>query len=655
MEQKHAKEPELVEGSSLFKGKQTEEVKEKKSTEHSEDCRHRKDHKNHKDHEHSKDYEHRKERKEHHKKSHKEEKEEKLKADIIVIGGGAAGCILMNKLSECGHFSVIGIEAGPNITNDPAIVQVGLPAFLLPGTAPEKFFWPGWKQTKPMPGLNGRVSDWTTGLGLGGGSSINGLYYGRGSDEMYKQWEEISESKNWSLENILKTFKELEDYHGTSSAARSEMPSAAKDHGVTTTPDARGHKGAVSILQTPTVSQLTTDRLLPATQTAFGPGIAPVVDDYNAPTSQNCIDPKAQWLIDATGTMRVSSATAFLDEKVMTPEGKGVNGHKLRVLFNSAVVRIVFDRHNRARKVLVLRKGKLVEVKVGKAVVLASGINSSKILQLSGIGPSRVLANAGIKPVFINENVGKHLQNHPTIFMSLLANPNDIGVPTGATYAFTIHNVYLPVVGGKAGDPRKIQMLFEYIPAGFLGSPVPLVVVGYDLLTPKSEGSVNIQSDNPFQIAAADDAFYQDPVDLKDMKDAVKTYIKDLLAALAAANPFPFYRPILTDPIVPVALSGFDDAKVEQYVKNNSNLNLDIHHFVSHCKMAPLKKGGVVSGDLLVHGTKNVFGADAAVFPTITDINTTGPAMMVGLRASHIIKDALPKHKCKCKCKKSHH
>jgi choline dehydrogenase-like flavoprotein len=83
-------------------------------------------------------------------------------ADIIVIGGGAAGCILMNSLSK--HFSVIGLEAGQNLTNDPAIQAVGLPAFLLPSTAPQKFFWPGWKQSSPMFGLNGRVSDWTTGI-----------------------------------------------------------------------------------------------------------------------------------------------------------------------------------------------------------------------------------------------------------------------------------------------------------------------------------------------------------------------------------------------------------------------------------------------------------------------------------------------------------
>lgn len=549
-----------------------------------------------------------------------------LEADIIVIGGGAAGCILMSELSENGLFSVIGIEGGPNLTNDPAIEAVGLPAFLLAGTGKPQYFWPGWNQSLPMPGLNGRTSDWTTGMLLGGGSSINGLYYGRGSSLMYSRWEAISGSSNWSLDNILATFEALENYQG-----------------LTITPGARGDNGPVNVLQTPTISQVTSQVLLPASQAAF-PGI-PTVVDYNDPTVQNCIDPRAQWFIDPTGTKRVSSATAYLNDTVMTPEGQGVNGHKLFMLFDSVAVKIIFDDHGRAKKVKYVKDGKVFEARAKKAVVLASGINSSKLLQLSGIGPEKVLKNAGIKPVFINENVGKHLQNHPLIFFTMLADPALNGVPLGGPYAFTINSVYLPVVGGSADDPRMIQMLFEYIPA--TAKTPALVAVGFNLLNPVSEGSVNIQSDNSFQLAAADDGFYQNPIDLAHMKSAVSVYIRALLDQLNILYPFPsiYFKPILTDPINLVILFNYDDAVVEQYVKNNSNLSLDIHHFVSHCKMAPLEAGGVVDGDTRVYGTKNVFVADNSICPVIPDINTTAPAMMIGLRSSEILKNVLKKSK----------
>ncbi len=551
-------------------------------------------------------------------------KDKCIEADIIVLGGGAAGCVLMKQLSEDGLFSVLGIEAGPNVTTDPAIEAVGLPALLLPATASYKYFWWGWRQTEPQPMLNGRIGgDWITGFMLGGGSSVNGLYYGRGSNAVYSRWEQISGSDNWSLDKILQTFNFLENYQG-----------------LRITPMARGNNGPVNVLQTPTVSQMTRDVLLPASQAAF-PGI-PLVVDYNDPSVENCLDTRTQWLIDSSGTKRVSSATAFLNNEVMTPEGEGINGHTLHVIFDAVVNKIVFNKHGRAKKVQFIKDGQLVEAIARKAVVLASGINSSKILQLSGIGPKETLNNAGIKPVFINENVGKHLKNHPLISITLLANPADNGIPDGAPYAFTIHNVYLPVVGGSASDPRMLQILFEFVPAGDL-TPFPLLILGFELLNPKSEGSVTIQSDNPFQIAAASDGVYQDPVDLQNMKSAISVYIRNLLAQLALFN----YVPIPQDPINTVMTFNFADSVVELYVKNNTNLGADARHFASHCKMAPLEAGGVVDGDTRVYGTTNCFVADTSICPEIPDINTTAAAMMIGLRSSEIIKNTFLNRKHK--------
>lgn len=545
---------------------------------------------------------------------------DKNEADIIVIGGGTAGSILMKELSENGRFSVLGIEAGRNLTTNPAIEAVGLPAFQLAETGRPQFFWPGWNQTLPMAGLNGRTGDWTTGMLLGGGSSVNGLYYGRGSSAAYALWEGVSGSTNWSLANILATFTALENYQG-----------------LTITPGARGSSGAVNALQTPTVSQITADVLLPATQAAF-PGI-PTVVDYNDPSVENCIDPRAQWFIDPTGAQRVSSATAFLNSSVMTPEGEGVNGHKLFVLFDAVAVQIEFNEHGVAKNVKYIQNGKVHKAYARKAVVLAAGINSSKLLQLSGIGPSQALQNAGIKPVFINENVGKNLQNHPLLSISLLADPTITGIPPGAPYAFTIHNVYLPAVGGSASDPRMLQIVFDYIPTNAQTS-VPMLNISVELLNPQSTGSVTIQSANSFQIAAVDDGFYQNSVDLQNMKSAVEVYVQNLLEQLNLLypSPSPYFRPIVSDPINAVILSGYDDATVEAYVKNNTNLSLDPHHFTSHCKMAPLSAGGVVDGNTLVYGTKNVFVADNSICPVIPDSDTAAAAMMIGLRTGEILK-----------------
>ena len=57
--------------------------------------------------------------------------------------------------------------------------------------------------------------------------------------------------------------------------------------------------------------------------------------------------------------------------------------------------------------------------------------------------------------------------------------------------------------------------------------------------------------------------------------------------------------------------------------------------------MAPLSAGGVVDGNTLVYGTKNVYVADNSICPVMPDINTAAAAMMIGLRASEILKQTL--------------
>ena len=168
----------------------------------------------------------------------------------------------------------------------------------------------------------------------------------------------------------------------------------------------------------------------------------------------------------------------------------------------------------------------------------------------------------------------------------------------------------------------------------------PLIAIGFDLLNPVSEGSVTIQSDNPFQIAAADDGFYQNPIDLTNMKNAVQVYIHDLLAATSLSCTLLYTHSKRPDQLSH-SCKVIATQSVESYVKNNSNLSLDVHHFVSHCKMAPLNAGGVVDGNTRVYGTKNVYVADNSICPVIPDINTAAAAMMIGLRSSEILKRVL--------------
>ena len=191
---------------------------------------------------------------------------------------------------------------------------------------------------------------------------------------------------------------------------------------------------------------------------------------------------------------------------------------------------------------------------------------------------------------------------------------------------------------------ESVQILFNYRLLATEQTP-PILNVSLELLNPQSTGSVTIQSGNSFQIAAADDGFYQNPTDLQNMKSAVSIYLRGLLDQLSILYPFPspYFRPMVSDPINLVILSGYDDATVEAYVKNSSNLSLDMHHFTSHCKMAPGTPEAWWMATPLVYGTKNVFVADNSICPVIPDADTTATAMMIGLRTSEILKHVLHK------------
>lgn len=89
----------------------------------------------------------------------------------------------------------------------------------------------------------------------------------------------------------------------------------------------------------------------------------------------------------------------------MTPEGRGVNGRKLKVLFKSTALRVLFN-NRRAESVEFLKEGKCLRAFARKKIIVSAGINSTQLLMLSGIGPAKLLEEAGVSVVFNNPNVG---------------------------------------------------------------------------------------------------------------------------------------------------------------------------------------------------------------------------------------------------------
>jgi choline dehydrogenase len=124
--------------------------------------------------------------------------------DYVVIGAGAAGCVIAGRLSQMMPDARIAlIEAGGE--------RLGLTT-KIPGTAfiASSFRRRNWNfETEPVPALNGRKLSWFQGRILGGSSSINGMLYLRGHSLEFDQWAQLG-CHGWSFDQVLPYFKQAE-------------------------------------------------------------------------------------------------------------------------------------------------------------------------------------------------------------------------------------------------------------------------------------------------------------------------------------------------------------------------------------------------------------------------------------------------------------
>jgi choline dehydrogenase len=523
--------------------------------------------------------------------------------DYVIVGAGAAGCVLANRLSEDPATSVLLLEAGGR----DSYIWVKIPAGYLYCMGNPRTDW--CYKTEPEAGLNGRALDYARGKILGGCTAINGMIYMRGQARDYDHWRQLGNA-GWAWDDVLPYFRRSEDHIGGAS-------------------DLHGAGGAWRVEG----QRLRWDLLDAFRDAAEQAGISRI-DDFNTGNNEGV----SYFQVNQRGGWRVSSATAFL---------RPVLARKNLTVMTDAQADRVLLEGRRATGVALRRAGVPGTVTARREVLLAAGaIGSPQLLQLSGIGPGDLLQAHGIAVAHEMPGVGENLQDHLQLRMVFKVE----GVPTLNTRANSLFGragialeYALTRSGPMAMAPSQLGVFTRSDPAletpdlewhiqplsldkfGQPLHPFPAFTASVCHLRPQSRGHVRIVSPDP----AAHPAIRPNYLAVESDRRAAVAGIRktrDIVGRPALAR----YRPEEFRPGAAIE----SDAELARAA---GDIGTTIFHPVGTARMGS-DAGAVVDPELRVRGIAGLRVVDASVMPTITSGNTASPTVMIAEKAADMIR-----------------
>ncbi|KIY66684.1 GMC oxidoreductase [Cylindrobasidium torrendii FP15055 ss-10] len=572
--------------------------------------------------------------------------------DYVVVGGGTAGLILGNRLSQDGTQSVLVLEAGKS--GDAVKARIDTPDATYFDTLTNTEYDYNYT-TVSQAGLNNRPISWPRGRVLGGSSAINSMFSVRPAEPEISAWHDLISNMDgadwWTWDSLFGAMKDSETFTPPSS-----------DLNLTYKDTAHGSDGpmqsAFSDFQTKW-----TPLWKPALESV---GVAAFEDNGAGETWGGVVVPS---FINPSNWTRSYSRSSYLDTLP--------SRSNLVVVPETTVTRLNFEDLSAHSVSWSADNGKNGTVQVRKEIILAAGVIASpQLLMVSGVGPADVLDGAGVDVVLDLPGVGQHIQDHLLLGlyygttgsdMQTLGDYNAGGQSTPAFRAAVnnaIAYVNLTMLMGadnktsfiesakgsanaamssnstdvRTGTKALYDKTIELFEKTYTGNvELMLNVMGTNsigfqvaLQHPLSFGGLTIQSDDIRTPPLIDPAYLVHPADIVIMREGVKAARR-----LAASQPLAQYLETETSPGTDIQ----GDQDIEAWIRATAWSQF---HPRGGCVMLPREQGGVVDGLLKVYGLQNVRVVDGSVFPLDMATHTQAPTIGLAEIGARILSGETP-------------